>query len=176
MLLVYLVLDVERFSEYDAHYFPDAAIAITRLSEPKNYADSMEPRGRTTLCAELPCDPDDERWLASDETLAELVAADLARAGVPLPADPLFVHVKRLRQAYPIYLQGYERPFGTLDQWVESLPRALTYGRQGLFAHDNTHHALFMAYRAADCLEGGRFDHEQWKRHRKVFETHVVED
>jgi hypothetical protein len=63
-----------------------------------------------------------------------------------------------------------------LDAWVESVPRLLSYGRQGLFAHDNTHHALAMAYAAADCLVGGSFQRERWAEHRRVFETHVVED
>ena len=29
-----------------------------------------------------------------------------------------------------------------LDRWAEGLGGLLTFGRQGLFAHDNTHHAL----------------------------------
>ena len=176
MLLVYLELDVDRFTEYDAHYFPAADIAITRLSEPKNYAALAEPRGRTILCAELPCAPDDQYWKMSDQDLGKLVAADLERAGLPLTRPHVGVRVERLRHAYPIYLDGYEKAFRTLDEWADSLPRLLTYGRQGLFAHDNTHHALFMAYRAADCLVDGRWDHNKWQGFRKVFETHVVED
>ncbi|MEJ7812187.1 MAG: FAD-dependent oxidoreductase [Gemmatimonadaceae bacterium] len=176
MILVYLELDVDQFTEYDAHYFPDAGIAITRLSEPKNYAALSEPRGQTTLCAELPCSPSDAWWEMSDEELGRQVAADLARAGLPLARPPVRVRTKRLRQAYPVYLNGYEAPFGTLDGWASSVPDLLTYGRQGLFAHDNTHHALAMAYRAAECLVDGRFDERRWAEHRKVFETHVVED
>lgn len=176
MLLVYLVLDADQFTEYDAHYFPDASIRITRLSEPKNYAALDEPRGRTVLCAELPCDADDATWQLPDSALAELVAADLARAGIPLAGAPVSVSVRRLRQAYPIYLNGYEEPFSRLDAWAEQLPRALSYGRQGLFAHDNTHHALYMAYSAAACLEPGGFDQEKWRKFRTIFATHVVED
>ncbi len=37
MILVYLVLEQDRFTEYDAHYFPEPHIRISRLSEPKNY-------------------------------------------------------------------------------------------------------------------------------------------
>lgn len=176
MLLVYLELDVDRFTEYDAHYFPAADIRITRLSEPKNYAALAEPRGRTTLCAELPCSPSDPWWTMDDEGLGRVVADDLARAGIPLPRPPLRVHTRRLRQAYPIYTRGYEIPFGILDQWVEKLPRLLSYGRQGLFAHDNTHHALYMAYSAVDCLEDGKFNQAKWQKYREVFATHVVED
>jgi protoporphyrinogen oxidase len=176
MLLVYLELGVDRFTEFDAHYFPGADIRITRLSEPKNYAARTEPRGRTMLCAELPCATTDVHWSMDDRALGQLVAADLARAGLPLAEDPLAVHVRRLPFAYPIYDEGYEVPFAALDEWVEQIPRLLSYGRQGLFAHDNTHHALFMAYCAAECLVDGRFDEAKWQQYREVFATHVVED
>ena len=176
MVLVYLVLPTARFSEYDAHYFPGADLRMTRMSEPKNYAALREPADRTVLCAELPCAADDAVWTLGDRELGELVARDLERAGIPLPAQPLRVEVRRLRQAYPIYTIGYERWFGVLDGWAESLPRLLSYGRQGLFAHDNTHHALAMAYAAADCLEESDFRRDRWAAYRRGFESHVVED
>lgn len=176
MLLVYLELPQDRFTEYDAHYFPGADIRITRLSEPKNYAALTEPRGHTTICAELPCAVDDEVWSLDDAALGRLVTEDLGRAGLPLVAPPVAVHTRRLRQAYPIYLNGYEVPFSALDRWVGALPRLLSYGRQGLFAHDNTHHALYMAYCAADCLVDGMFDETRWAGYRREFEKHVVED
>ena len=176
MLLVYLALDVDRFTEFDAHYFPGADVRITRLSEPKNYAAVAEPRGSTVLCAELPCSPDDDVWSMSDETLGELVAGDLRTAGIPLQRPASAVQVRRLRHAYPIYTRGYEVPFGILDAWADALPKLLTFGRQGLFAHDNTHHALYMAYSAVECLTDGRFDDERWRAYREVFATHVVED
>jgi protoporphyrinogen oxidase len=176
MLLVYLVVPRDRFTEYDAHYFPGADIRITRLSEPKNYAARREPEGTTVLCAELPASSADPWWSADDDALGRLVADDLARAGVPLPAPPAAVHVRRLPQAYPIYTIGYEGPFGVLDRWADGMPGLLSYGRQGLFAHDNTHHALAMAYAAVDCLGPDGFDRERWAGYRQVFETHVVED
>ncbi len=176
MILVYLVLDVDQFTEYDAHYFPAADVTITRLSEPKNYAARRDPAGRTILCAELPCDADDATWKLDDGALGRQVTADLARAGLPLPRPPVGISVRRLRQAYPIYLNGYEQPFGTLDGWAGSQPRLLSYGRQGLFAHDNTHHALAMAYAAVEALEPAGWNADRWAASRKVFETHVVED
>lgn len=176
MLLVYLELDVPRFTEYDAHYFPGADVTITRLSEPKNYAARSVPAGRTVLCAELPCSRADAVWSLSDAELGALVARDLETAGLALPAAPHAVLTRRLAQAYPIYQSGYEQAFEPLDRWISSVPRLLSYGRQGLFAHDNTHHALAMAYAAADCLEDGGFDTERWTRHRQVFAAHVVED
>ncbi|MDX1648480.1 MAG: FAD-dependent oxidoreductase [Myxococcota bacterium] len=177
MLLVYLVLEQDRFTEYDAHYFPGADLRVTRLSEPKNYAARTEPRGLTALCAEIPCQPDDSVFRASDAELGERVKEDLARAGLPVRAPVRSVATRRLPTAYPLYPVGYERHFDAIDDWLEGLPGVLTFGRQGLYAHDNTHHALFMAKAAARCLRAdGSFDHEAWGRARDVFATHVVED
>ena len=128
------------------------------------------------MCGEYPCAIDDEIWKATDEQLAERMGRDLATAGIPVPRKPIAVHVRRLRQAYPIYLNGYEHPLAALDSWAEREPNLLVYGRQGLFAHDNTHHALYMAYAAVDCLLDGQFDQTKWNEYRKVFATHVVED
>jgi protoporphyrinogen oxidase len=177
MILVYLVLEQDRFSEYDAHYFPGADIRITRLSEPKNYSASAEPVGRTVLCAELPCSVEDTEWSLDDTALGKLVCDSLATAGIPVRAPVSQVMTRRLRQAYPIYHQGYEAHLDALDDWLEGLDGVLTFGRQGLFAHDNTHHALYMAYSAVDCLDSqGRFDRARWAGYRRVFATHVVED
>jgi len=177
MILVYLVLEQDRFSEYDAHYFPGKEIAITRLSEPKNYSNRQNPQGVTVLCAELPCSINDPEWGMSDDDLGRLVYQSLETAGIPVRAPVRQVAVRRLRQAYPIYSVGYEAYFDQLDAWLGKFENLLTFGRQGLFAHDNTHHALFMAYSAVECLDpGGKFNADRWMEFRKIFETHVVED
>jgi protoporphyrinogen oxidase len=176
MVLIYLLLPVARFTEYDAHYFPGADCRITRLSEPKNYAALSEPRDSTILCAELPCNQGDDVWTMSDEELGQLVQRDLAGAGIPVPVTPTRAFTRRLPQAYPVYLNGYEQPFGVLDAWASSLPQMVFYGRQGLFAHDNTHHALHMAYAATECLTGRGFDEARWLAYREQFKQHVVED
>jgi protoporphyrinogen oxidase len=177
MILIYMVLEQDQFTEYDAHYFPEKQIRISRLSEPKNYSASREPRNRTVLCAELPCSTNDPEWGMSDQELGELMRDALASAGLPVRAPVSHVTSRRLRQAYPIYWQGYEHHFNRLDQWLGRINGLLTFGRQGLFAHDNTHHALYMAYAAVDCLDSeGRFDYDRWRDFRRIFETHVVED
>jgi protoporphyrinogen oxidase len=177
MVLIYLVLNQSQWTEFDAHYFPEADIKLTRLSEPKNYGASFEPKGQTVLCGELPCTVDDEVWNASDDELGELVRDALERCGLPINSKILEVKTKRLPFAYPIYQEGYEQYFELQDKWANSLEHVLTFGRQGLFAHDNTHHALAMAYGAVDCLnDSGEFDKQRWLEYRTEFAKHVVED
>lgn len=177
MLLVYLQLETGQFTEYDAHYFPGSDLPFTRLSETKNYYNSTEPKGRTILCAEVPCFRDDDVWTMSNEDLGEMVKAGLAKAGLPIQCEVSDVISRRLPFAYPLYRNHYEDHYTVLDQWVESLDRVLSFGRQGLYAHDNTHHAMFMAKSAADCLQDdGSIDKQAWLAARKIFEGHVVED
>jgi protoporphyrinogen oxidase len=176
MILIYLLLETEQFTEFDAHYFPDAAIAITRLSEPKNYSLTALP-GRTVLCAELPCSTEDSAWQASDAELAKLVSGSLETAGVPIRCRILDTASRRLAQAYPIYERGYYTHFDRMDAWLSGIEGLVTFGRQGLFAHDNTHHALAMAYALDGCIhDDASLDRDHWAACREGFLKHVVED
>lgn len=176
MVLVYLSLDAHQFTEFDAHYFPEAAIRISRLSEPKNYSLAVAP-GRTVLCAELPCALGGPEWGMTDEALGDLVQRDLDTAGLgPLPRVAGIV-TRRLPNAYPLYTRGYRDAFDAVDRWAQGVDGLVTFGRQGLFAHDNTHHTMAMAYALVDALgPDGVLDRAAWARARKSFESHVVED
>lgn len=176
MILIYLALETDRFTEYDAHYFPDAEVRITRLSEPKNYG-LAGPSGLTVLCAELPCSTQDTVWQASDAELEQLVLEALSAAGLPVRVPVRMAVARRLPQAYPIYTRDYRENFDRLDGWINSLEGLVTFGRQGLFAHDNTHHTLAMAYALNECLgDNGELDRKRWDTHRQEFQKHVVED
>lgn len=177
MILIYLVLNQPQWTPYDAHYFPESEIKLTRLSEPKNYGANLEPEGKTILCGELPCEVNDKMWTASDSELARIVTESIEKCDLKINSKIIQVAVKRLPFAYPIYHEGYEKSFKLQDDWASSLPNILTFGRQGLFAHDNTHHALAMAYAAVDCLdEAGNFNRARWQEYRAEFAKHVVED
>jgi protoporphyrinogen oxidase len=177
MVLAYLVLPERQFSEWDAHYFPEREIPFTRLSEPRNYSARTTPEDRTVLCAEIPCSQQDEIWGLSEDEIGRRVAAGIRVAGLALRTQPVEVVVKRLENAYPIYDLDSEARFEAVDRWLAPIPGVLTFGRLGLFAHDNTHHALHMGYAAADCLRpDGSFDREAWQERRTEFQSHVVED
>ena len=176
MILIYITLDQDQYTEYDAHYFPELNVPISRLSEPKNYSASSEPKGQTVLCAELPCDPHEELWGLDDDALGQKLCDWLVATGLPQPKLKSSA-TRRLSHAYPVYDRHFEEHFAVLDDWIASIDGLLTFGRQGLFAHDNTHHALAMSAAAVECIgSDGSFDDARWSVHRKHFESHVVED
>ena len=177
LVLVYLVLERSRWTDYDAHYLPGRSTPVTRVSEPKRYRDApADPADRTVLCAEIPCAVGNGLWDADDDALGRLVAAGLAGSGLP-PVDPAAVEVRRVASAYPIYRTGYERHFAVLDHWAATLRGLVTLGRGGLHAHDNTHHALAMGWEAAAALRpDGSWDRARWSEARAGFARHVVVD
>lgn len=175
MLVVYLVFDTGPVSEFDAHYLPGDGVATARVSEPRHYAGDW-PGGRTILCCEVPCAEGDASWQRADSDVVDGVLRDLSTSGIELPSPPAGSRVLRLSRVYPLYRRGHEAEVAELEAWVRGLSRLVTLGRQGLFLHDNTHHALEMGYVAAACAGRDGFDTAAWARARERFTSNVVED
>ncbi|MEO6121373.1 MAG: FAD-dependent oxidoreductase [Acidimicrobiales bacterium] len=176
MVLAYLVLDADRLSAFDAHYFPELATPVSRLSEPKNFRDGDDPPGVTVVCAEMACWEGDEVWTASPEALADTVMGTLERYGFRWPRL-IAAEARRIPRCYPFYSGSYAADLGRLEAWTAGLPRVLTFGRQGLFTPDNTHHALHMGWEAESVVGAdGVIDRPAWDRRRESFRNYVVED
>jgi protoporphyrinogen oxidase len=177
LVLLYLVLDRPRWTGFDAHYFPGPDVLAARVSEPRNYRDDPDqPDDRTILCAEIACWQGDPLWRSSDGELAERLSGELAAAGLPEPR-PLAVESRRLPRVYPVYRPGFSADLRRLEQWAGDLGGLITFGRQGLFTPDNTHHALAMGWAAADALRpDGTLDGQRWRAARDGFRSFVVED
>lgn len=174
MVLVYAVHEGGRWSGFDAHYLPGPDTPVTRISEPTNYrVSAADPTDRSVVCFEIPCTVGDELWSLDDPT--ELITDCLARSGLP-PLTLGELVVRRLPHVYPVYRRGYAAHLASLDLWIRQIPRVTTFGRLGLFAHDNTHHAIAMAYDAVDALTPDGWNHTAWTEARTRFAHHVVED
>lgn len=178
VVLAYLVVGRDRFTPFDAHYFPGPETRIARLSEPKNYRDGDDPPGQTVLCAEIPCWPGDELWQASSDSIGEMVAGDLERVGLGVP-EPWRVEVRRLPSVYPVYETATGEARATVESWLRSLASegVVSLGRHGLGVLDNLHHMLAMGEAAASVVgPSGDIDAAAWSRSLDSFADHVVED
>lgn len=178
VVLVYLAVGRDRFTPFDAHYFPGPETRVARLSEPKNYRDGDDPPGQTVLCAEIPCWPGDELWNSPDHALGELVARELEGVGLAVP-EPWRVEVRRLPSVYPVYETAAAGERATVESWLRSLAAAgvVSLGRHGLGVLDNLHHMLAMGEAAAGVVgPSGAVDVAAWSRSLDGFAEHVVED
>lgn len=178
VVLAYLVVGRDRFTPFDAHYFPGPETRMARLSEPKNYRDGGDPPGQTVLCAEIPCWPGDALWQATDDSIAEMVAGDMERVGLGA-VEPAGVEVRRLPSVYPVYEMASMSARAGVESWLGSIAsrRVLSLGRHGLGVLDNLHHMLAMGEAAAAAVgTGGAPDLDAWSRSLGTFASHVVED
>lgn len=178
VVLAYLVVERDRFTPFDAHYFPGPETRVARLSEPKNYRDGDDPRDQTVLCAEIPCWPGDELWRSPDDAVGDIVVGDLERVGLVVP-EPWRVETRRLPSVYPVFETAAAGARATVESWLRSLParRVVSLGRQGLGVLDNLHHMLAMGEAAAAAVDrAGDVDSAAWSRSLDAFAGNVVED
>ncbi len=176
MTFVYLVVPRDQYTPFNTHYFPEAGMFTSRLSEPKNYRSGDDPNGQTVLCAELPCDKGDEIWTASTGDLEALVIEELRQVGLPDPT-PIATETRRLASVYPVYDRAGRTARAIVDRWAAEQDRVITLGRQGLGVLDNLHHMLAMGSAAASAIgPDGSLDRARWRRSLRQFAAHVVED
>lgn len=177
MVLHYLILEADQFTPYDAHYFPGEEVIFSRLSEPKNYSAAQEPQGLTGLCYEIPCQVGDPIWRASEEELTRRVRKEMEKVHLPITFPIRTSFSRHISHVYPIYDMNFALHFQLIDTYLATIPGVIPLGRQALFAHDNTHHTMEMAYRACACLQPDlSWDAVRWQQDRQAFEKHVVVD
>jgi protoporphyrinogen oxidase len=176
MVLLFLRLGSGRFTPFDAHYFPGPGTCFSRVSERLNYEAAEIGKAGTGICLEIPCWKTDPVWSMDHGEIAAAAVRQLAGAGLPR-ADAEAVFTTRISEAYPSYPPGWRRHFDTLDRWLQEIPGLVSLGRQGLFVHDNVHHAMGMGVAGARCLDPvSGWDRRGWADARKSFLENVVED
>lgn len=174
VVLCYVVLAVSRVGWADTYYFPEPTFPFNRVMEQKNFSSALVPADRTVLCLDIACDPDDARYCATDADLHALVVPALQEAGLIRSDQVLEVFSRRFRHVYPVYDLDYERTLQRVQAWLATFDNLWLIGRQGLFLHDNTHHALRMGYAAADAIAAG--DRRGWPAALAAFATVRVAD
>ena len=176
--MVFCILEVKgsQYTPYDAHYFPGVDTCFSRLSEPKNYSLAEKPRNRTGLCFEIPCTDEDEIWKLGNDDLLKLVLDDLEKTDLPEPETADFT-IRRKRNVYPVYDHDFAGRLHIIEEYLGTLNRTVSLGRQGLFVHDNTHHTIEMGLAAGDCLSSDlQWDKTKWADYKELFVSHVVVD
>jgi hypothetical protein len=96
MILVYLILKTDQFTEYDAHYFPELSIPISRMSEPKNYNSAKGPKGLTIFAPSCPAIRAKSWWSMSDEELGKHYVQWLNDLGLPVKCEVLRCETRRI--------------------------------------------------------------------------------
>ena len=135
LILVVLFIDRERVSNNASIYIPDSEIPFTRIYEPKNRSAAMAPDGKTALCVEVPCSPEDELWNASEDDLKRMVRTQLVRLGIIQEEAIIEDLVYRMSHAYPVLELGVEEQIHTIYEYLEGFRNLKLSGRNGKFLY-----------------------------------------
>lgn len=142
VVLVGVFLDKPSVTSVATVYFPDSSFAFTRIYEPRNRSPLMAPPGKTSLFAEIPCQPEDEVWTKDAATLqAEFVEA-LVSFGWITPEQVLDGTVYRIPFAYPVIEQGVEQRVQTVLDYCSRFENLHFSGRNGRFVYSWLHEMM----------------------------------
>jgi len=174
MVFVNLIVDKPRVSDNTWIYFPESHVLINRAHEPKNFDPGMAPKLRSLLCGEVTCRGDDDNWRANDSQLVETLRMELHHFKVLHRRDIVQSFVHRIEYGYPLYTLDYRKRLDPILRYVGGFQNVVTFGRQGLFAHNNMDHSIVMGLRAAEAVQHSnpagamRANMEEFRRFRIV--------
>lgn len=149
LILVYLVINCPRVTDYHWCYLIEPKFKCNRFSEQKNVSPDLLPEGKTVLCAEISCRYEDNLWRATDADLGRMAVNDLIQMGILRPENVEEHFVTRIRYAYPIYRLGFERVLYALLGELHQVQNFYTIGRHGLFMNNSMDDNVEMGMRLA---------------------------
>jgi protoporphyrinogen oxidase len=162
LLLVAFFLDAERVTSRGWVCFPDPEFPMTRVCEPNHRSPLMSPPGKSSLVAEVPCDPAGEPWSLSDAAIVRLVQPHLERIGWVQPERLIGCRVYRLARAYPVPRLGFEDHVHTLLEYLGRFENLRLSGQNGRHACTHLADQLLMARDLIDAEAWARAS--RWRR------------
>ena len=159
LILVALFLDKVTITENATTYFPDLGFPFTRLYEPKNRYAGMSPVGKTSVVAEIPCQPEDDLWHANENHLVEMVSNCLVDIGWIEKREVMDYAVERLELAYPILEVNFEEKIKEITSYLESFENLKISGRNAQFMYSWVHDMIRFGREIVD----GQIKHNQKK-------------
>jgi protoporphyrinogen oxidase len=142
LVLVAFFLNKKSITRNATVYFPAVEFPFTRLYEPKNRDLRMSPAGKTSLLAEIPCQPEDDLWKHEDSKLIEIIRTHLERIGWIGREEILGAAVHRLEHAYPILESGFEEKVRQINGFLRTFRNLKLSGRNGRFMYSWVHDML----------------------------------
>jgi protoporphyrinogen oxidase len=113
----------------------------------------MAPAGKTSLLAEMPCDPADAAWTAPDAVTADRVVEALVRIGWIARREVLASHVARMSHAYPVAELGLDEQLCRIWAYLRTLDNLTIVGRNAQFRYTWIHVLLAAGKQAIDDLQ-----------------------
>ena len=140
-------------------YVHDPSVAVGRIQNYKNWSPEMCPdQNMTGLGLEYFCFEGDGLWNASDDELIARDRREVAQLGLAQEDSIVDAKVLRVRKAYPIYDESYQRGVRAIRQFLDGIGNLQLIGRNGMHRYDNQDHAMLTGILAARNILGARYN------------------
>jgi protoporphyrinogen oxidase len=140
-------------------YVHDPNVKVGRVQDYNNWSPEMVPDPETTcLGLEYFCFEGDQVWTTPDAALIELGRSELGQLGLIEPASVIDGTVLRIRKAYPVYDETYQRGLAAVQRFLATVPNLQLVGRNGMHRYNNQDHSMLTAMLAARNILGARYD------------------
>jgi protoporphyrinogen oxidase len=154
-LTVVLIVSREEVFPDNWLYIHSPEVQMGRIQNYKNWSPDMVPEAaKTSLGLEYFLWEEDEEWNWPDDRLIEKGIRESTRIGLIEPSEVLGGTVLRVRKAYPVYDQLYERHLATIRLYLEQFSNLQTIGRNGLHRYNNQDHSMMTGVFAARNIVG----------------------
>ena len=145
---------------YNWVYTPSQKFRVGRIQNYCRWSSELAPENwtGTYLGLEYFTHPDDDLWVASNESLSDTVQQDLRALGVD---DSAIEHVMIVRSqfAYPINDPAREHSVAEIRDYLRRIhPSLHPMGRNGMHHYDNQDHAMLSAIRSVEQYFGENVD------------------
>jgi protoporphyrinogen oxidase len=100
------------------------------------------------------CNDTDPLWKLSDEEMAKLAIAEIAKIGILNADDVEDSHVVHVPKTYPAYFGSYDR-FDVIRNYLDSFENLFLVGRNGMHKYNNQDHSMLTAMTAVENIVNG---------------------
>jgi protoporphyrinogen oxidase len=162
-LTVVLVIDREKLFPDNWIYIHEPNVRLGRVQNFKNWSPFMVPDpSKTALGLEYFCTEGDNLWNMPDEELIKLGSEEITRLGLAQADEIEDGTVVRMRKAYPVYDEHYEKNVAVVRAFIEKeIPNLQLAGRNGMHKYNNQDHSMMTALLSAKNILGENWD--PWK-------------
>jgi protoporphyrinogen oxidase len=159
LLVVNLIVDLVKPFPYAwaEIYSPD--VTAGRITNFAEFSSNMAAgKSRAPLTLEYYCFEGDELWSMREDEILALAHADLKTMGLIDRGQACDGSVKKLREAYPMYVTGYQEVTAQLRDYTSQFDNLESIGRNGVFRYNNMGHSIESGLRAAEKVLGKEYD------------------
>ena len=140
-------------------YVHDPHVRVGRIQNFKNWSPDMVPDASVTcLGLEYFCSHGDDLWAMDDAALIRLATREADAIGISKGAQVVDATVARVRKAYPVYDETYERALADARTVTDRLGNLQLVGRNGMHKYNNQDHSMLTARLAVRNYFGERHD------------------